>query len=230
MKLLQKIPAGIQLEQEQYEWQVTAQNNTGKSGKMMNVGGVVFKSVFLLGTILFELFLLRRTIYYFLGNIGLEGAGYVMLYLMQVACFVLFLQYTILEIKEGLERQQKVLKLTLKNEGFELMTQAAIPKKNLAKWYDRATLQEVFFNRGPQQKAAVIKKARTKLPQELYIRPKGAPPEAWGRFLREDQTKFLALLLRELYPQKKIDQQIPIAPPPLLADDDFEDLSRHLID
>lgn len=232
MKLLQKIPSGITLQKERYEWQITAHNKSSKGSMWKYKVIVVIKLLFGLALFGLEWLMLGKLMDLLAQRFEWGHLLYYAIFFSQGIVFLFFCKELLNDIKKDLERQVKVFYLALKNEGFELSIQVKSPKQGRTKWYDRATIKEVFYNRGPQQKAAGLKTGLWQVPQEIFIRPKakGAVPEAWGQFLRADQTEFLSLLLRTLYPQKKVDQQIPKAPPPPIEEDDFEDLSRHLID
>lgn len=224
MKLLQKIPSGINLHQAPYEWRLAAQDIEGRGW-----GSMIFQGVFLVLVVIIEAFILYR-----LGEIWNHPYRYqiwfyVAFYPFQAWVGFMVVREIVYNMQEGFAARQKVLEVVMKNEDFELIVRNKKDPKTKQKKYNRTAIKEIFYNQGPQKKAALVKKGLSTIPQELFIRPKGAAPEAWGRFLTKKQTTFLALLLRELYAKKKVDKYISVAPPPP-EEDDFEDLSQHLID
>ncbi|MGH1339562.1 MAG: hypothetical protein ACRBFS_25820 [Aureispira sp.] len=224
MKLLQEIPSGIQLQQERYEWMLSAQNREGSGW-----GRILLQSLVLLAIVLVEIFVLYRLVEIWEHAYRYNLWFYGFFYLAQAGLCIVVVKEIIYAMKESWRDYQTVLEVVLKNEGFELVVRNKTTQQTEQKWYDRTTIKEIFYNQGPSQKASIVKRSLLNVPQELFIRPKGAKPEAWGRFLKTEQTTFVALLLRRLYSNKEVDQQILLAPPSSI-EDDFEDLSQHLID
>ncbi len=197
MMLLDSVPKGITLERAPYEWRLIVQHPAANG-----LSNLIFHAIGLGFVLFLELVLIVDFFedWRFHSNSWLK----VLFYALQDGLFLWIVLEMLRSIRRLIAQQEKALHLRLCRQGFALAYCKNKQQPTQETWYATTTLQELYSNRGLRKRGMDTQAILLNVPQELFIGTDQGSPDAWGYFLEEAQTTYLAELLQTLYLEQEV--------------------------